>query len=266
MERTYVLAGIGERIFGFVHRTFMEYFAACHCKEYFNKSRSNFEWLNTQIFGAHWRDEEWEEVLLLLIAMLHDQKTPIFEVIESLQTKDRRGTPLRLAFAARCLGEAGDLQDLSQGQVVLEKLAEAIHGATGKPSRSSFLEIALKSFASLAPLISPAPQKVIMLAAQMNSSQLAATRMAAWQMTFAMRSRKERLTYALAALQDREEAVRRGAIAALEREWPGRADIGETLTEVVRSDRKATVRQAAMAAMQRSWRSAPGILDAISSN
>src|SRR5262249_47216803 len=30
MERTYVLAGIGERIFGFVHRTFMEYFAACH--------------------------------------------------------------------------------------------------------------------------------------------------------------------------------------------------------------------------------------------
>ena len=31
MERTYVLAGIGERIFGFVHRTFMEYFAACRC-------------------------------------------------------------------------------------------------------------------------------------------------------------------------------------------------------------------------------------------
>jgi predicted NACHT family NTPase len=31
MERTYVLAGIGERIFGFVRRTFMEYFAACRC-------------------------------------------------------------------------------------------------------------------------------------------------------------------------------------------------------------------------------------------
>ena len=32
MERTYVLAGIGERVFGFVHRTFMEYFAACRCQ------------------------------------------------------------------------------------------------------------------------------------------------------------------------------------------------------------------------------------------
>ena len=84
MERTYVLAGIGERIFGFVHRTFMEYFAACHCKEQFNKSKSDFNWLNKEIFGAHWNESEWEEVLLLLIAMLHDQKTPIHEIIEHL--------------------------------------------------------------------------------------------------------------------------------------------------------------------------------------
>ena len=42
MERTYVLAGIGERIFGFVHRTFMEYFAACHCLAQFNALKSDF--------------------------------------------------------------------------------------------------------------------------------------------------------------------------------------------------------------------------------
>jgi hypothetical protein len=265
MERTYVLAGIGERIFGFVHRTFMEYFAACHCKEYFNKSKSDFQWLNKHIFGAHWSEGEWEEVLLLLIAMLHDQKTPIYEVIEHLQAPHLRNAPLRLAFAARCLGEAGDLQNLSQGQAVLEKLAKAVQEATGKPSKTSFLETALKSFASLAPLVAPRPESVEDIITQMDCAPLAATRIVAWQMTLATGSRKERLEFALSALQDPDELVRRGAIAALEREWPGRADIGETLTEVVRSDRKATVRQAAMAAMQRSWRSAPGILDAISS-
>ena len=90
MERTYVLAGIGERVFGFVHRTFMEYFAACYCKEQFNKSKSDFIWLNRKIFGAHWNESEWEEVLLLLIAMLHDQSTPIREVIEYLRGKKQR--------------------------------------------------------------------------------------------------------------------------------------------------------------------------------
>ena len=63
MERTYVLAGIGERVFGFVHRTFMEYFAACRCQAQFNERNSDFAWLTGDIFGAHWQGGEWEEVL-----------------------------------------------------------------------------------------------------------------------------------------------------------------------------------------------------------
>lgn len=263
MERTYVLAGIGERIFGFVHRTFMEYFAACHCKEQFNKRKSDFNWLNKKIFGAHWNESEWEEVLLLLIAMLHDQKTPIREVIEHLRSKKRRKEPFTLAFAARCLGEAGDLQDPEQGKLVLEELAEAIEQFA--KSKKAFGEVALKAFATLAPLVTPSATLVQQVISRLETSPFVANRMAAWQMGFAMRSRKERLAYALAALKNRDESVRRGAIAALEREWPGRADIGKALTEVVRSDRQARVCQAALATIQRSWRADPVILDAISS-
>ena len=84
-------------------------------------------------------------------------------------------------------------------------------------------------------------------------------------MGFALLSRKKRLAYAIASLKIRDESIRRGAIAALEREWPGRADIGDALIEVIRSDRQARVCQAALAAMQRSWRKDPAILDAISS-
>jgi hypothetical protein len=51
MERTYVLGGIGERVFGFVHRTFMEYFAACRCQAEFNARKSDFSWLTSRIFG-----------------------------------------------------------------------------------------------------------------------------------------------------------------------------------------------------------------------
>src|SRR5262249_15712741 len=126
MERTYVLAGIGERIFGFVHRTFMEYFAACRCKAQFNGRKSDFGWLTRDIFGAHWQEPDWEEVLLLLIAMLHDQGTPIHDVVEYLRADYRTTTPFNLAFAARCLGEAGNLQDQAHGQALLTELAQAI--------------------------------------------------------------------------------------------------------------------------------------------
>ena len=124
------------------------------------------------------------------------------------------------------------------------------------------MDTALGAFAALAPVVT-APVAVHEAIARLNQADTVATRTAAWQMGFALRSRKERLAFALDALQDPQESVRRGAIAALEREWPGRADIGPVLAEVIRNDRQSRVRLAALATMQRSWRNEPAILDAI---
>ena len=110
MERTYVLAGIGERVFGFVHRTFMEYFAAYRYLAEFNARKSDFAWLTRDIFEAHWQMPEWEEVLLLLTAMLHGQSTQIHDVVEYLRSECRADMPFNVAFASRCLGEAGDMR------------------------------------------------------------------------------------------------------------------------------------------------------------
>jgi hypothetical protein len=81
--------------------------------------------------------------------------------------------------------------------------------------------------------------------------------------------------------------VRRGAIAALEREWPARPDVGQALIEIVTDDCRGSARQAAgglnqpplaaaqqlqaanrvnqaaLAALQRSWPPEHWILDAI---
>jgi hypothetical protein len=266
MERTYVLAGVGERVFGFVHRTFMEYFAACRCLAQFNARKSDFIWLTRGIFEMHWQMPEWEEVLLLLTAMLHDQGTPIHDVVEHLRLDSSTNLPFNVAFAARCLGEADDIQDQIQGQQLLAELAEAIAEHAPRSRREEvqrFVEAALRSFAALAPVVTAPPVAVHEAITHLNQVNTVATRTAAWQMGFALRSRKERLGYALAALQDTQEAVRRGAIAVLEREWPGRADIGPVLAEVVRTDRHSRVRLGALAAMQRSWRNEPAILDAI---
>ncbi|GIF23759.1 hypothetical protein BJ973_004370 [Actinoplanes tereljensis] len=267
MERTYVLAGIGERVFGFVHRTFMEYFAACRRLAQFNARKADFGWLTREVFGARWNTPEWEEVLLLLIAMLHDQGTPIHEVVDYLRTECPTSPPFNLAFAARCLGDAGDVKDPAYGQTVLAELARAIveqSALTRRTGAQEFMQAALGAFASLAPLVT-IPAAVQEAIAELDAAKTVAARTAAWQMGFAMRSRKERLAYALTALQDPQEAVRRGAIAALEREWPGRPDIGAALADVVKNDRQARVRTTALSTMQRSWRTEPAILDAIAS-
>lgn len=265
MERTYVLAGIGERIFGFVHRTFMEYFAARRCLAQFNARKSDFDWLTSDIFGAHWQQPEWEEVLLLLIAMLHDQGTPIRDVVHHLYREVTNGWPLNVAFAVRCLGEAGDVQDQAQAQQLLGELAQHIADRALQSRRKGypqFTETALNSFAALAPLVT-APPTVQDAIDRLNQAGNVTGRTAAWQMGFALRSRKDRLEYALAALTDNEEAVRRGAIAALEREWPGRPDIAPALVDVLKTDRQSRVRIAVLDAIERSWRHHPMILDAI---
>ena len=270
MERTYVLAGVGERVFGFVHRTFMEYFAACRCQAQFNASKSDFDWLTRDIFGAHWQGGEWEEVLLLLIAMLHDQGTPIREVVEYLRSECRTAVPFNVAFAARCLGEAGDVQDPAHGQALLAELAQAIAEyapQSKKEEARAFVEIGAQGVRGPgAPGGGASGCAGSHRPPQRGRRRGAAYGRLADGLRAALAQGTPGLCVGRAELKiEKEEAMRRGAIAALEREWPGRADIGPALAEVVRNDPQPRVRQAALAAMQRSWRYEPAILDAIAS-
>jgi HEAT repeat protein len=265
MERTYVLAGIGAKVFSFVHRTFMEYFAARRYLALFNSGDTDLDRLKREVFGAHWQAPEWEEVLLLLIAILHDQGTPIHDVVDYLRRARCPGPPFNLAFAARCLGEAGDVQDRIQGRELLTELAQVIARyapLSREEDSQEFAQTALRSFASLATVVK-APPAVHEVITRLNEGGTVAARITAWHMGFALRSRPERLGYALAALDDPQGTVRRGAITALEREWPGRVAIGPRLAAVVRNDRHHRVRMTALAAIQRTWPNEPTILDAI---
>ncbi len=267
-ERTYILAEVGEGIFGFVHRTFMEYFAACYWLAEFNARKSDYQWLKVEVFGKHWRQDNWQEVLLLLIAMLSSQKSPVKEVVEYLRIERRKGIPVNIVFAARCLAETEVVEDQPWAQSLLAELVEGISQyAAQKPGQervTAFLDTALSAFSMLAPIASVS-QDVKNHISELQKSGTGRVRMVAWQMGLALRSQQERLDFAMAALQDKEEAVRQGAIAALEREWPSKVEVGQALTETVRADWSVTVRQAALGALQRAWPEREDILDAIES-
>jgi len=116
-ERNFILCLYGAQLYGFVHRTFLEYFCAAEIVYRFEKQQTlSIEELKTDIFLAHFRDETWHEVLRLICGMIEPRFTG--ELVEFLvshaeiEIKDDfveklESNPLKeLVFAQTCLNEA----------------------------------------------------------------------------------------------------------------------------------------------------------------
>ncbi|GAB4371125.1 MAG: hypothetical protein Kow00121_12370 [Elainellaceae cyanobacterium] len=85
-ERNFILCYRGADTYGFVHRTFLEYFCAVEIVNRFEKVRLiSFEELRDEVFGKHWQDETWHEVLRLICGMI-DAKF-VGQLIEFLVTQ-----------------------------------------------------------------------------------------------------------------------------------------------------------------------------------
>lgn len=70
-ERNFILCYRGSDTYGFMHRTFLEYFCAVEIVDRFEKQRTlTFEQLRDDVFGQHWQDETWHEVLRLICGMI----------------------------------------------------------------------------------------------------------------------------------------------------------------------------------------------------
>jgi len=270
-ERSSILAEVGEGIFGFVHRTFMEYFAATQCRAEFNARRADYPWLMREVFDSHWESDDWREILLLLVAMLGDQGSPVREVIDHLRTACKRTPRTNVVFAARCLAESGTIEDEAWATQLMAELVTTVtkeaartkqRVVDGQDLSATLVEEGLLAFSALAPLVAPSAEARSDIA-RLGENRSRRPRITGWQMELAMRTPDERRAFAIAALTDPEEAVRRGAIAALNREWPGNAEVEDALIAVVRRDRNTRVRQDALETLARAWAPSPELLAAI---
>jgi len=71
-ERNFILCRYGSNLYGFIHRTFLEYFCACAIVRKFEKKHEfDIEDLKN-IFKEHWGDKTWHEVLRLICGMIEE--------------------------------------------------------------------------------------------------------------------------------------------------------------------------------------------------
>jgi hypothetical protein len=105
-ERNFILCYQGADSYGFVHRTFLEYFCAVEIVNRFEKQRTlTVEQLREKIFGQRWQDEAWHEVLKLICSMI-DSKF-VLELVDYLSDLDSKNS-FNLLLAAQCFSEIGN--------------------------------------------------------------------------------------------------------------------------------------------------------------
>jgi HEAT repeat protein len=81
--RNFILCFLGADSYGFVHRTFLEYFCAWEFVWQFKETQTlTIEQLINDVFGKHWQDESWHEVLRLICGMIEPKF--VVEIIDFL--------------------------------------------------------------------------------------------------------------------------------------------------------------------------------------
>lgn len=237
-ERNFILAYAGADHFCFVHRTFLEYFCAAwfvkrlgyrpDCKLYLS-----FKTLREDVFGRHWKDEKWHEVLRLIVGMIPETKAG--ELIRFLMAQDGRNEKLaNLMLAAGCLNEVrnrGAIQDTDR--FLLQRIIEVAVSFDPPYHVESWEE-----FEECGPTRQAAVHWVAL--AWKNEDTLA------W-----LRS---------AAAQNRDWIVRAAAVQELARGWRGAPGTLTLIHDCALNDEDRHVRRAAVRELARGWRNDPRTL------
>ncbi|MDE5119585.1 MAG: NACHT domain-containing protein, partial [Trichodesmium sp. St19_bin1] len=98
-SRNFILCFVGGGYYAFVHRTFLEFFCAWSFAWQFKETQNlGKDGLINNVFGDHWRDEKWHEVLRLIAGMI-DAKF-VGDIISYLMEQDGEEEKFQNLFLA----------------------------------------------------------------------------------------------------------------------------------------------------------------------
>jgi hypothetical protein len=233
-ERNFILCFAGADRFSFVHRTFLEYFCAAWFVEQFQvKQTLSIDQLKHDIFGLHWKDEKWHEVLRLIAGMVGEKQAE--ELILFLMEQDGRHDKLaNLMLAAGCLSEV--------------RTRRAIQ-ATSDALRLRFVEEVIR-------YNSPSDYQPYM-----EFFEVAPTREKAMGLIALAWRSEETLTWLRSiAGDDQDLIVRLAAIRELARSWKDDPETLCFIKDLARSDEAPPVPAATVQELVRGWKNHPDTL------
>lgn len=135
-QRNFILCFVGADSYGFVHRTFLEYFCATDFVHQFNITKMLDEPSLLALFDKHFRDDDWREVLRLIGSQIDGQF--VGQIVEHLALRTNPAdwdyeTPLaEFPLAMYCLSEVRNASRLAPPVLILfERILTAYEKAAG---------------------------------------------------------------------------------------------------------------------------------------
>ncbi len=231
-KRNFILSFAGVERFSFVHRTFLEYYCAAWFVDRFEKKQElSLEELKTEVFGRHWKDEKWQEVLRLIAGMIEEKKAEeLILYLMSLEGGDAQWRNLLLA--AGCVSEVRNRRAVE---------------ATSKQLLKRMVEDAAANVRSTEVAYNPYVMEKARRAAFSTIAQV-------W------RSEGANAWLKSVAIESDEEIVRVAAVEEVARGWRDDPDTLPWLKDRVRSDKHWSVQQAAVAVVASGWKDDPDTL------
>jgi hypothetical protein len=138
-ERNFILGRYGPGQYGFVHRTFLEFFCAEAIVEMFQQGDPDMSTDRLRdLFRRHWADPSWREVLRLVVGRLPDEHADALitlltvEVNTPWPVEEFSEPPWNIALAAQCVAEVPDPAAVATAaQILLRRLILLIeHGVS----------------------------------------------------------------------------------------------------------------------------------------
>ena len=121
-ERNFMLAYLGDRQYGFVHRTFLEYFRAEEIRYRLEKTGELAEVELLELFHQSWRAEEWKEPLRLVCGLIGPARAGkcIGILLDQSENEDGENA---VFLASECLRE---VREVTAVEEVRDRAWEAI--------------------------------------------------------------------------------------------------------------------------------------------
>ena len=258
--RNFILCYVGGENYAFVHRTFLEYFCASDFVWQFKEDRTiDLEHLKTKIFGVHWNDEAWAEVLCLIAGMLVPRLAG--EIIAFLLTQwANDGKSQNVFLADRCYAEVRNKSEIQAEATELRNTLKAVV-ATPLPER---VRVKKKALAA-AGIGSEGVARLLQEAAKKNELAANIRRARTEALTcFATSWPSDAETYLWLqeiAEKHSEATMRDTALRRLADFWGGLSSTFDFFIGLIGPDKSSIVRLAALSHLSRRWQNDVRLLD-----
>ena len=242
-SRNFILCYLGADSYGFVHRTFLEYFCASEFVERFGKrgleGGLTLEEIKTEVIGKHWQDESWHEVLRLIVGMI--EASFVGEIIDYLMAQNGEAQKfINLFLASECLSEVRNRSVLG---ATATQLLNQLKGLTQYGS-NDWLNL-------------PDEQANLIMRVRIDAISAISTN---WRDT------PETLnTLKIFAQYDEDWVMRFIAICELAGVWKDDPDTLPILKQIAQADDDSSVRQAAVKELARGWKDDPDTIPILKS-